>query len=250
MEKSNFDMYKSWQDSFWYFEARANLIRNLLKKKSFENKKLKILDVGCGTGANNSVLSEFGKVYSLDSSKIPLKICEQKGIKNLFLGDAQDMKMFKDQSFDIVCAIELIEHLPKDKKFLKECHRILKKKGFLIMTTPAFNFLWSEDDVLAHHQRRYTRKKLKNILSYYFNTIVCSYRYFFLFPFSVIIFAFQKIKKFFSNKKTPSLSLSPPFLNNFIKKIMNFENFLISKGFVFPFGVGLVVLCEKRGVKK
>ena len=205
-----------------------------------------ILDVGCGTGMNYKALKNFGTVYSLDLDKIAVNIYKKKRIKNVFLGDAQNMKMFKANQFDVLCVIELIEHLPKDTLFLKEAHRVLKKQGLLLLTAPAFKSLWSEDDKLAHHYRRYNIKHLGNMLSKEFKMNLISYRYFFVFPFSVLLFAVMWFKRVFTGKSKSSLAFTPGFLNSLLKGVMRFENTLISKNIKLPFGVGIVALCEKR----
>lgn len=250
MEAIHFDLHKSFKSDFWYVQCRQDLINKLLKKHLAKNKlkksSTKLLDVGCGTGMNYKALKNFGTVYNLDIDKIAVDVYKKKGIKNVFLGDAQNMRMFKPSQFDVLCAIELIEHLPKDTLFLKEAHRVLKKGGFLLLTAPAFKSLWSEDDKLSHHYRRYNIKNLDEMLSKKFRINLLSYRYFFVFPFSVLLFMVMWFKRVFTGKSKSSLAFTPRFLNSILKAIMRFENTLISKNIKLPLGVGIVALCEKR----
>lgn len=257
MKASHFNFHKSLRSDFWYVQCRQDLIQRILENHIF-NKKLKkskkklkksytkLLDVGCGIGMNYKALKQFGTVYNIDLDEIAINAYKRKGIKYVFKGDSQDMRMFKSNFFDVVCAIELIEHLPKDYLFVKEAHRVLKKRGFLLLTTPTLKFLWSEDDIMAHHYRRYNLKSLKSLLNKKFKIRLLSYRYFFLFPFSLIVFLMTRLKKVLTKKSTPSLAFTPMLLNPFLKKVMILENSLISKNIKLPFGVGFVVLCEKR----
>jgi len=250
MEAVHFNLHKSFKNNFWYVQCRQDLINKLLKKhlakKKINKASTKVLDVGCGTGMNYKVLKNFGTVYNLDIDKIAIDVYKKKRIKNVFLGDAQNMKMFKANQFDVLCAIELIEHLPRDYLFIREAYRVLKKGGFLLLTAPAFKSLWSEDDKLAHHYRRYNIKQLENLLSKKFKINLLSYRYFFLFPFSVLIFMVTRFKRIFTGKSKSSLAFTPRFLNSLLKDVMRLENTLISKNIKLPFGVGIVALCEKR----
>jgi SAM-dependent methyltransferase len=257
MEESVFDLYESLGEEFWYATCRQDLIKKILEshvaalgkqknKKKSGKRPWTILDAGCGSGMNYKALEKFGKVISLDVNERAIRICKSRGFKNVFKGDAQSMKMLKSNSFDLVCAMELIEHLPKDHSFINEAHRILRKGGFLLITTPTFKFLWSEDDELGHHERRYSRKQLKALVKNKFNIHMLNYRYFFLFPFSVCVFLMLRLKNSLGGKKANSLSATPKMLNSFLNSVMSVENSLISRNVHLPFGVGLVMLCEKR----
>jgi len=252
MKESNFDLYESFGDDFWYTKCRQDLIEKILKKHVFASKRkatkknIKILDVGCGIGMNYKALRSFGTVYNVDIDKKAVKICKKRGLKNVSIGDAQNLKKFKSKQFDLVTGIELVEHLPKDSLFIKEASRVLKDKGHLIISAPAFKFLWSEDDELAYHYRRYSVKQIKALVQSKFDIRLLSFRYFFLFPFSLIIFFALKLKKILGGQSTNSLATTPKFFNSVLNSIMTFENTLISQNIKMPFGVGFVVLCQKR----
>ena len=249
MEAAHFDLHKSFKSNFWYVQCRQDLIEKILKKylasKGLKKSSVKLLDVGCGTGMNYRALKKFGEVHSIDIDKIAVEVYRKKRIKNIFIGDAQNMKMFKSNYFDVLCAVELIEHLQRDYLFIREAHRVLKKGGFLFLTAPAFKLLWSEDDRLSHHYRRYNIKSLEKLLSKKFKISLLSHRYFFVFPFSAVVFVVMWFKRVFTRKSTSSLAFTPGFLNSLLKGIMKFENTLISKNIKLPFGVGIVALCEK-----
>jgi 2-polyprenyl-3-methyl-5-hydroxy-6-metoxy-1,4-benzoquinol methylase len=251
MEKINYRIYDEFEEGFWYIQTRRDLLERVLKKY-ISKKKISILDLGCGTGFNYEVLKRFGHVTSLDYYEEPLQSCKKKGIPNLVKGDAQNLK-FKKGSFDVIVAIEVLEHLPNDIRALKNIDNVLKKNGIFIFTTPAHPFLWSTDDVISKHKRRYSKKELKTKISKNFNIKYIGQRYFFLFLPTVIIFYYQKIMRRVFNKRINSLTMTPKFINNMLILIMNFENYLISKGIVFPVGIGWIGALEKKdlnGTKK
>lgn len=242
MDESNFELYDVLPKQLWWIKTRNDLIEKLLKKYPTKE-KLKILDLGCGTGFNFEAISTFGECYGLDISKSALKQAKKLGYKQLICGNALNTKL-KENSFDVVLCMDIIEHLEEDLKLMKEVKRILKPEGICLFTVPAYKFLWSKDDELAQHVRRYTLTKIKRkIKKAGFKIKLLSYRYFFIFLPTFLLFQFQKFKK---NSKN-SLDYSPKkgFVNNTLQKIMNFENKLISKKVSFPCGAGIVGVIKK-----
>jgi len=246
MEESNFEEYDKFSKDFWYIFARNDLLAKLISKNvSISGKKnLRILDLGCGTGFNYPVLSRFGKVYSVDIDKRALESCKRKGIPRLLCGDAEKIP-FSDNFFDIVVAIELLEHIPDDRKAVGEVKRVMKKGGLFIFTSPAHKFLWSSDDVLAHHRRRYSKKGLMQLLDKGFKKSYLGYRYFFIFLPAVSIFFLQRLIKRKKKKDVNSLTMTPRFLNGFLKRLMALENSFIVHRIVLPWGTGLIGVFRK-----
>jgi len=243
MQKQNYEIYDTFDDGFWYVHTRRDLLNKLLKThiNKIDNE---ILDLGCGTGFNYKTLNKYGKVTNLDYHIEPLRTCKRKGIPNIIKGDAQNLR-FTNNSFDIVTAIELLEHLDDDEKAIKEIHRVLKNHGVFIFTVPAHKQLWSSDDILAEHKRRYSKKELKYKLNKYFKIRYISQRYFLLFIPTVMVFIFQKFKLKKTKEKINSLTLTPKILNNILKNIMSIENFIISKSIRLPIGIGWVGVAMK-----
>ena len=90
---------------------------------------------------------------------------------------------FPDNTFDLVALLDTIEHIADELAVLNEVRRVLKPDGRVIITVPAFMWLWSYNDELNEHQRRYTKPELRQKLE------LCglmptrtSYNNFFLFP--------------------------------------------------------------------
>lgn len=139
----------------WWFKGRRLLFRRLIGALRATN-SWKILDVGTSTGTNLRLLRdmEFDQVIGLDSSESAARYCESKGFGPVRLGDVQDMP-FDDDSFDLVLATDIIEHVPDDTQAMRELRRVLKPGGTLLLTVPAFMALWGHNDDTAHHRRRY-----------------------------------------------------------------------------------------------
>lgn len=147
-------------DHFWFVAKRKFLQVALGAFASGQN--LRVLDVGCGTGAVLDFLREKGyQVEGVDNNAEAIEYCRAKGL-HVSMGAAEGMN-YPDESFDVVLALDVLEHLKDDRAALKEIFRVLKKGGHLIATVPAHQSLWSYHDVALHHHRRYSRVEWENL---------------------------------------------------------------------------------------
>lgn len=113
---------------------KANLDLILKRKKAIE----KILDVGCGYGQFLKICEKHGfETFGIDASEFALKKAKKRTQAKLFcLNVSKTHWPFGDESFDVVTAFDLVEHLPSDDLFFAEAARVLKKGGLLFYTTP------------------------------------------------------------------------------------------------------------------
>lgn len=239
MEKSEYNNIFNLEKNHWWYKGMRAISFSLLNNY-IKNKNLKILDGGCGTGFNLLMLKEYGDVYGIDNSKEALKFCKKRHLNNVSLGTVEKLN-FKNNYFDLVTSFEVIYHkgVKDDIKALKEFYRVIKKKGYLFLRVPAFNFLYSNHDKAVHTARRYTEKDLKKIITETgFKIEKISYINFFLFLLIYFI-------RFFNKKSNKSdIKKINPFLNNILFFFLFFESFLV-KYINFPFGVSIIVLARK-----
>ncbi|MBI3740653.1 MAG: class I SAM-dependent methyltransferase, partial [Chloroflexi bacterium] len=119
-----------------------------------------ILDVGCGAGNMIHHLARYGRVRGIEVDARPVAQAIARGY-DVRQGDATRGIDFPDASFDLVTALDVIEHVDDDAAILREAHRVLRANGTLAITTPAFQALWSHNDVLNGHKRRYAARDLR-----------------------------------------------------------------------------------------
>lgn len=131
----SFDSVVSMYDT----EKRLSVVfDDFLLKERMKNKK--ILDAGCGTGWFSSVAEKRGAIVtSMDLGPKLLEEAAKKTNSKKIIGSILEMP-FKSNSFDIVISSEVIEHTPSPQQALKECYRVLKPGGILVVTTP--NAFW------------------------------------------------------------------------------------------------------------
>lgn len=188
-----------------------------------------------------SMLSQFGEVFGIDVSNDALIFCKKRGFKNLKRADAAKTG-FQNEFFDVITMLDVLEHIEEDET-LREVKRIVKPGGIVIVTVPAFQWLWSSWDVVLKHKRRYTKGDLEALFAakHGFRILRSSYMYSFL---VLPAFIFRKIKssqkKFygsdFSNNKT--------LLNVFFTLLSDIERFFVLRG-MLPFGTSLVLVCKR-----
>lgn len=220
---------------FWH-KAKSRLVEILLNK--IKKKSAKILDVGCGVGGIKKVISQYGEVWVNDIDEESLNLINIPDERKI-LSDFNEIKG-KKEFFDIITMFDVLEHIKEDRKSVEKAYEMLKPNGSLLITVPAFQVLYGGFDRYLHHHRRYDKRKLMKLING-FRIKYNSYWNFFLFLPFFVMRIIQKKKKIV--KKHPHIG---GILNNIFYWLLSLENKMINKGLVFPFGMSLVLVLEKK----
>lgn len=236
----------AYEESNWWFLGMKSIYFSLLNLHINPSSTMKILDVGCGTGGILDKLSHYGFVIGGDISKEALRFCQTREQKNLIMIDSVYLP-FKTNSFDVITAFGVIEHIEDDLGMLKELYRVSKPGGNIVFLTSAYQFLWSYHDVANEHKRRYNKIEFKQrLFGSGFTIRQISYVNFLLFPFIAVIRVMQKLT--FRNKMQAvqrDIFNPPSFINNFLIYLLKFEGFCLKRKINFPFGVSIICVAEK-----
>ena len=169
MQQHTYSIMYQVEGGHWWFAGRRRIIESFLaplcqtlKAEPQPDLAIRILDVGCGTGANLEMLSQFGEAQGVDVSADALAFCRERGLENVRQGEAEHLP-WEDGSFDLVTGLDVVEHLDDDAAGLKEMRRVLSPGGYAFLFVPAFMFLWGVQDEISHHRRRYTLKDLQQV---------------------------------------------------------------------------------------
>jgi SAM-dependent methyltransferase len=160
------DLYIKEQDYWWHVGKRA-IVYSLLRRYLPRNKtreERQALDLGCGAGLNLDHLAEYAQPVGTDFSEEALRFCMARGHKRLCKADAAELP-FRDEQFDIITALDVIEHLDDDLTALVELKRTLRPGGLLIISVPAYPALWSYWDDILGHRRRYTVGMMREVVN-------------------------------------------------------------------------------------
>ena len=165
MQQHTYSIMYEVEGKHWWFAGRRRIIAGFVEEACRDIAKLRprILDVGCGTGANLQMLSQFGSAEGVDVSIEALDFCRARGLAKVKQGAAESLP-FEDASFDLVTGLDVVEHLDDDIAGLREMRRVLRPDGRAVLFVPAFMFLWGVQDDISHHRRRYTLPELKQKL--------------------------------------------------------------------------------------
>jgi SAM-dependent methyltransferase len=238
-------IYDEFEQSYWWFIGRRKIVSQKLQKYADDKGRKMLADLGCGSGANLMLFSEFFDVVGVDVSYNRLLYCKEKGLRNLIQSDVC-LLPFKDGVLDVVAALDIIEHIENDEHLLSSIQRMLKHEGVLILTVPAYQFLLSPY-ADAGHKRRYSKRELrKRIEKGGYKILEIGYFNSMLFPLMMIERFYQK---FILKKGKPFdvvLKRLPGWLNKTFTVIFKCEAAIIAHGLNMPFGGSIYALCQKR----
>lgn len=233
------DLYEL-EETHWWHKAKRDLVSYYLKQ-NLPTKKNKILDVGCGTGKNLEAFSRFGTAWGIDSSKEAILFCKRRNLKRAVTGTVEKIPFLREY-FECVTTLDVLEHVD-DSKSIKEIHRVLKNKGLLIITVPAFPSLWSKWDNVLHHKRRYTKRNLQTLLNRNgFEVLKISYIYSFLFLPALIIRTIKEV--IFKHHYPSDFLISNKLINATFGNLSKIERFFIIHGNVL-FGTSIIAIARK-----
>lgn len=148
------------EETHFWFQRRRDKICETFQR--YVPKAAKILEIGGGTGFVAAKLNELG--FSIEMADIHsngLRHAQKKSISRLFQFDLFHPPFAEE--FDVVCLFDVLEHLRDPLKALKCLKSMLKPNGMIILTVPAHQWLWSREDCVAGHERRFTKQTLKEL---------------------------------------------------------------------------------------
>jgi len=239
MEKNFTLAYAQHEKTHWWFTARKEIletvIRKLIKKKKY-SLPLDILNVGPAGGSTSIMLESFGKVKSLEFDDDLFDYCKNVQKIDVDKGSITELP-YHDESFDIACAFDVLEHVEDDKKAIKELKRVVKTGGMILITVPASQFLWSHHDDVNYHFRRYTKTSINQLakspgLSLFYST----YFNFFLFFPILAARVLEKLKSRNNNKSDFDKFQINKTKNKILHSIFKTEKKIMFPA-KFPFGV-------------
>ncbi|WP_349608945.1 MULTISPECIES: class I SAM-dependent methyltransferase [Cupriavidus] len=224
----------------WWFRGRREIVATILSGLALP-RNASILEIGAGTGGNLEMLSRFGNVSAVEMDGTALRLAREKalGACDIRSGRCPDDMPFAEHSFDLVCLLDCLEHIADDAGSLDCAARMLKPGGAVLITVPAYQWLWSAHDVFLHHQRRYSRRSLHALATRcgmrvqrmsYFNTL--------LFPLAVAARVGDRLS---GNQKATGAGLPPQPVNHALHRLFSTERHWLARGSL-PFGISLMAV--------
>ncbi|MFH1038894.1 MAG: class I SAM-dependent methyltransferase [PVC group bacterium] len=233
------------EDSHWWFVGRRKIVFELARRLRLPPAAL-ILDIGCGTGATLKRLEILGGATGVDISPEAVRCSRKRGCRDVRLMEG-DRLPFPDSSFDLVIALDVIEHIDDDLGALIEYRRVLKPGGRILLTVPAYRWLWSHHDDLNRHRRRYRIRPLRRLLqeagfvarrSAYFCTLL-------FLPVALVRLLSRALERILGFRREGfEFTIPPDFVNRLLGLVFSAERLWLRR-WRFPFGSSILAVGEK-----
>jgi len=241
------------EDYHWWFASRTRALKAMMDRLLPQTPDFRLLDVGCGAGNMIHHLSHYGQVKGIEIDPRPVKMAHQRGY-DVDQFDATQPMPFVDSSFDAVTALDVIEHNQDDRAILADSYRVLKPGGLVIITVPALMWLWSHNDDINAHVRRYTAAELKQKLAQAgFTVRRVTYNNFFIFPLAAALILLRRfaqakpeLASHHLDEEEYQVEMEPasPPVNAVLTLVGKIEATLISQ-FNLPIGTSLIAVGQK-----
>jgi SAM-dependent methyltransferase len=237
----------------WWFASRTRALNAVIEPLLPQTPDFRLLDVGCGAGNMIHHLSRYGQVKGLDIDERPVKVARKRGY-DVDQFDVTRPMPFESNTFDAVTALDVIEHNEDDLAILADSYRVIKPGGHIIITVPALMWLWSHNDDINAHVRRYTADELKQKLAKTgFEVKRVTYNNFFVFPLAAALILLRRssdaepeLASHHLDEEEYQVEMEPasPSVNAVLTLVGKVEAGLI-KRVNLPIGTSLIAVAQK-----
>lgn len=242
MERAVFDRMAEHDQVHWWYVARRKILADLIRREADLPDNARILEIGCGTGHNFAMLGRLGQLDALEVDDEARALASRR--LGRAVGDAPlpELPGVPDRAYHLIALLDVLEHVDGRPESLKSIATKLAPGGKILVTVPAYQWMWSAHDRAHHHKLRYSKKGLRRDAEAaglevrklgYFNSL--------LFPIAAAVRLFGKIL----GKSSSDDQMPPRPLNAVFEKIFGLERHMIGR-VPLPAGVSLFALLSTR----
>ena len=232
------------EQTHWWHIGRRKILEGFVADicRRVTDRRPRILDVGCGTGANLIMLARYGNAAGVDVSEDALAFCRERGLDQVRLGAGEELP-YEEGTFDLVTAFDVVEHMDDDLAGLSEMHRVLRPGGRVLLFVPTFMFLWGLQDDVSNHRRRYRLSQLRRVLEQAgFEVERTTYANItFFFPILLV----RKLMRLTGIKTESENTINVSALNGVLGRVLGAESWIL-RYMNLPFGVSGLCVARKR----
>ena len=241
----NINMYRMFfevQKKHWWFVTKKEIVIDTIAKHFNKHADVKVLDIGCGSGLMLNALENVGQTFGMDMSDDAINFSKEIFSGKVEQGFLPDQIPYAENYFDLITALDVIEHVDEDVNSLKAIRAHLVADGKAVITVPAYMFLWSKFDEMNEHKRRYTLTELNTkLVQAGFTVEKISYYNTLLFP---VVFVVRMLNNLFKRDGSSDVDMPKATLNFVLKKIYGIEKYLL-RFINLPFGVSILAVVKK-----
>ena len=226
----------------WWYRGRRRIVDAELARLDLpEPADAQVLDAGCGSGRMLQELARYGQVAGIELDCDAAALAASRGQGDVRQGRLEELP-WQEATFDLITCLDVIEHTPDDRRTLGELRRVSKPGGWLLVTVPAYQALWSLHDVANHHYRRYGRRSLRRA-AIEAGWEVCRMTSFnsILLPPAAAVRLLQRRRQA-DDGYTPELKLGPAWLNSLLELPLRAEAGWLAAGRRLGAGLSLLAI--------
>ena len=227
----------------WWYRGRRRVIRAELDRLPLPA-AARVLDAGCGSGRTMQELVDYGEVSGIELNTDAAALARNRALGDVRVGRLEELP-WEDQTFDLITCLDVIEHVPDDTAALSELHRVCRTGGWLLVTVPAYQALWSRHDEANHHYRRYSRAALRAAAASAGWQLqrMSSFNSLLLAPAAAVRLAQRRLGT--HNGYTNDLDLGPAWLNDVLERPLALEASWLARGRTLPAGLSLLAVLRR-----
>ncbi len=230
-------------ESHWWYRGRRRVIRAEIDRLGLPP-GARVLDAGCGSGRTMQELAGYGRVSGIELSPDAAEVARARGLGEVHIGSLEHLP-WEDESFDLITCLDVIEHIDDDIGALAELRRVCVPGGWLLVTVPAYQALWSAHDEANHHRRRYSRPMLRGAV------LAAGWRIERMTSFNSLLLGPAAIVRV-ARRRQPAddgyagdLSVGPAWLNGALEQPLALEAAWLSRGGTLPAGLSLLAVLRR-----
>ena len=225
----------------WWYRGRRRIIRAELERLPLPSPAC-VLDAGCGSGRTLEELGDYGEVHGIELDPEAAEVARARGVGDVQIGRLEELP-WDDATFDLITCLDVIEHTPNDRLTLRELRRVCNPGGWLLLTVPAYQALWSMHDDANHHFRRYNRRSLTAAAadSGWLLRRMTSFNSLLLAPAAAVRLAQRRVRR---SEYTPEIQLGPVWLNAALEQPLRLEARWLAQGRTLPAGLSLMAILQ------
>lgn len=237
MESDYGSGYRRLYTGHWWWRAREAILRRTIARLSLRQGAL-ILDFGCGDGLAFPMLREFGDVRGIEVDQGLL--AADNPDRKLIRSDPLESGRYDGERYDLVTALDAIEHIEDDAAAVARLYALLRPGGWLLLTVPACMSLWDEHDEINRHYRRYSRAALRRVLPRGCEVLQLRFLFASLFPPKWLLAGLNRGRR----RKIQQHGIPPAPINLLLAAWCRLEARL-SERLPLPFGTSLLALVRR-----
>jgi SAM-dependent methyltransferase len=161
MERIVYDRMAELDSRHWWYRGRREILARLIERRIAPPEGARILEIGCGTGHNLEMLGRFGTVDAVEMDDAARAVAAERLGRPAIESRLPELPGVARGAYDLVALLDVLEHVDEDRAALRSIAETLKPGGRILLTVPAFPWMWSAHDEVNHHRRRYTKKTLR-----------------------------------------------------------------------------------------